>query len=132
MSYRAAAALQSAVFLRLTTFAALAGVSVVDAVPPGSGTGSFVLLGPETASDQSDKSGPGAEHVFQVSVISDDTGFLAAKRIAASVSDALVGAAFTMTTGRLVGLTFVRAIARRLKEGESRRIDMIFRARVDF
>ena len=132
MSYKAAAALQSAVFLRLTTFAALAEVSVVDAVPPGSGTGSFVLLGPETASDQSDKSAPGAEHVFQVSIISDDTGFLAAKRIAAAVSDALVDATFTMTTGRLVGLTFVRAIARRLKEGEHRRIDMIFRARVDF
>ena len=132
MSYKAAAALQSAVFLRLTTFAGLAGVSVVDAVVPGTGTGSFVLLGPETASDQSDKSGPGAEHVFQVSVISDDTGFLTAKRIAAQVSDALVGAALSLTTGHLVGLTFVRAIARRLKEGESRRIDMIFRARVDF
>ena len=132
MSYRAAAALQTAVFQRLTGYAGLAGVSVVDALPPGTGTGSFVLLGPETASDQSDKTGPGAEHVFQVSVISDATGFLAAKAIAAAVSDALVGAALTLTTGRLVGLFFVRAIARRLKEGENRRIDLIFRARVDF
>ena len=132
MSYRAAAALQTAVFQRLIGYAGLAGVSVVDALPPGTGTGSFVLLGPETASDQSDKTGPGAEHVFQVSVISDATGFLAAKAIAAAVSDALVGAALTLTTGRLVGLFFVRAIARRLKEGENRRIDLIFRARVDF
>ena len=132
MSYRAAAALQTAVFQRLIGYAGLAGVSVVDALPPGTGTGSFVLLGPETASDQSDKTGPGAVHVFQVSVISDATGFLAAKAIAAAVSDALVGAALTLTTGRLVGLFFVRAIARRLKEGENRRIDLIFRARVDF
>ena len=132
MSYRAAAALQTAVFQRLTGYAGLAGVSVVEALPPGTGTGSFVLLGPETASDQSDKTGPGAEHVFQVSVISDATGFLAAKAIATAVSDALVGAALTLTTGRLVGLFFVRAIARRLKEGENRRIDLIFRARVDF
>ncbi len=131
MSYAAAAALQSAVFARLTGFAALAGVSVVDAVAPGAGTGKFVLLGPETASDQSDKTGGGAEHLFQVSVISDDTGFLSAKVIAGNVSDALAGSALVLTTGRLVDLTFVRAVARRLREGESRRIDLTFRARVE-
>ena len=132
MSYAAAAALQSAVFARLSGFAALAGVTIVDAVAPGTGTGKFVLLGPETASDQSDKTSGGAEHLFQVSVISDDTGFLSAKVIAGTVSDALVGASLTLTTGRLVDLSFVRAIARRLKEGENRRIDLTFRARVDF
>ncbi|MEO6299299.1 MAG: DUF3168 domain-containing protein [Paracoccaceae bacterium] len=132
MTYSAAAALQSAVFARLTGFAALAGVSVVDAVAPGAGSGQFVLLGPETASDQSDKSGLGAEHLFQVSVISDDTGFLSAKVIAGHVSDALVGAVLTLTTGHLVDLNFVRATARRLNEGEHRRIDLTFRARIDF
>ena len=91
MSYAAAAALQTAVYARLTGWPALAGVTVVDAVAPGSGTGKFILLGPETAADQSDKSGPGAEHRFQVSVISDDTGFLSAKVIAGQVSEALVG-----------------------------------------
>jgi hypothetical protein len=132
MSYAAAAALQSAVFARLTGFPAMAGVTVVDAVTPGSGKGRFVLLGPETASDKSDKSGAGAEHLFQVSVISDETGFLGAKVIAGHVSDALLGAALTLAEGHLVALTFVRATARRLKEGENRRIDLIFRARVDF
>lgn len=132
MSYAAAAALQSAVFARLTGFAALAGVSVVDAVAPGAGTGKFVLLGPETASDQSDKTGAGAEHLFQVSVISDDTGFLSAKVIAAQVSVALVGVTLNLTAGQLVDLNFVRATARRLKEGEHRRIDLVFRARITF
>ena len=132
MSYAAAAALQSAVFARLTGFAALAGVSVVDAVAPGAGTGKFVLLGPETASDQSDKTGAGAEHLFQVSVISDDTGFLSAKVIAAQVSVALVGVPLTLTAGQLVDLNFVRATARRLKAGEHRRIDLVFRARITF
>ncbi len=132
MSYSAAAALQSAVYARLTGFASLTGVTIVDAVAPGTGTGKFVLLGPETASDQSDKTSGGAEHLFQVSVISDDTGFLSAKVIAGHVSDALVGASLTLTTGWLVDLTFVRAVARRLKEGENRRIDLTFRARVDF
>jgi Protein of unknown function (DUF3168) len=132
MSYAAAAALQTAVYGRLTGFPALAGVTVVDAVAPGAGTGQFILLGPEATNDRSDKSGAGAEHQFQVSVISDDTGFLSAKVIAGHVSDALIGAGLTLTTGKLVSLYFVRAIARRLKEGEHRRIDMTFRARVDF
>ena len=132
MSYAAAAALQSAVYARLTGFPAMAGITVVDAVAPGSGKGKFVLLGPEAATDKSDKSGAGAEHLFQVSVISDDTGFLSAKVIAGHVSDALLGTGLTLSAGHLVYLTFVRAIARRLKEGEHRRIDLVFRARVDF
>jgi hypothetical protein len=132
MSYAASAALQTAVYARLTSFPALAGVAVYDAVAPGSGSGKFILLGPETASDKGDKGHAGAEHQFQVSVISDETGFLGAKVIAAHVSDALIGAGLTLSSGSLVDLSFIRAIARRLKEGESRRIDMVFRARVDF
>ena len=38
MSYAAAAALQAAVFARLSGWAALTGVSVVDALPPRAGT----------------------------------------------------------------------------------------------
>ena len=132
MSYAAAAALQSAVFARLTGYSALAGVTVVDAVAPGAGKGKFILLGPETASDKGDKGHAGAEHQFQVSVISDETGFLSAKVIAARVSDALIGASLTMSVGSVVEVSFIRAIARRLKEGEHRRIDMVFRARIDF
>lgn len=132
MSYAASAALQSAVYARLVGYPALAGVTVADAVAPGTGTGMFILLGPETASDKGDKGHAGAEHQFQVSVISDDTGFLGAKVIAAHVSDALVGASLTLSAGTVVDLSFVRATARRLKEGDSRRIDMVFRARVDF
>jgi hypothetical protein len=132
MSYTAANALQSAVYARLTSFPALSGVSVVDAVAPGGGKGKFVLLGPETVYDRGDKSGAGAEHLFQVSVISDDTGFLSAKVIAGHVSTALNGANLTLTTGTLVSLGFQRALARRLREGEHRRIDLTFRARVDF
>lgn len=132
MSYAAAAALQSAVYARLTGDPALAGVTVVDAVAPGSGGGKFILLGPETASDKGDKGHGGAEHQFQVSVISDDTGFLSAKVIAAHVSNALLGSSLGLAVGILVNLSFVRAIARRLNQGEQRRIDLVFRARIDF
>ena len=38
----------------------------------------------------------------------------------------------TLTVGSLVDLTFVRAVAKRLNTGESRRIDLTFRARITF
>lgn len=131
MSYAASAALQGAVYQRLTGWSSLAGVPVVDAVPPRSGKGTFILLGPETVTDQSDKSGLGAEHQFQVIVISDAKGFMEAKTAAAHVSEALVGASLTLSTGTLVGLSFVRASAKRLNTGENRRIDLTFRARIE-
>ena len=129
MSYAAAAALQSAIYQALTAFPALAGVAIYDAVPPNA-TGTFVLIGPEEARDQSDKSGLGAEHQMAISVITDATGFLGIKTIAAAVSDALIGAPMVLSRGQLVSLFFVRASARRISEGVTRRIDLTFRARL--
>ena len=130
MSYGVAAALQAAIYGRLTAFAALTGVPVYDAVPSGGGTGTFVLIGPEDVADQSDKTGGGAEHRLMISVISDASGFLAAKNVGVAVSDALVDASLTLTRGVLISLLFVKATARRIDEGDTRRIDMTFRARV--
>jgi hypothetical protein len=131
MSYSASAALQSAIYTQLTSAPALAGVSVVDAMPPGTPVGTFVLLGSEVAIDQSDKTGAGAEHRVEIAVISDAAGFLPGKTIAAAISDALVDANLTLAVGRLVSLTFTRATARRLDDGTARRIDLQFRARVE-
>lgn len=131
MSYAGAAALQSAIYQRLTAATSLAGVPIHDALPPGAGTGTFVLIGPEEVRDASDKSGPGAEHRFIVSVISDGTGFQAAKSVAVAVSDALVGATLILARGRLVHLVFQRARAARIDEGEVRRIDLTFLARLE-
>jgi hypothetical protein len=130
MSYAASPALQAAVFQALTAAPALAGVAIYDAVPP-SPAGTFVLVGPDEVRDASDKSGAGAEHRLAVSVISDGTGFLASKTIAAAISDALVGASLVLDRGRLVSLLFLRAQARRIDEGELRRIDLTFRARIE-
>ena len=121
MSYGAAPALQTAVFQRLSNWPALAGVAIYDAVPPNV-TGTFVLIGPEEARDQSDKSGAGAEHQLVISVITDATGFLSIKTVGADISDALIGAPLSLSRGALVSLLFVRASARR--------IDLTFRARV--
>jgi hypothetical protein len=81
--------------------------------------------------DQSDKTGDGAEHRFDVSVISDDAGFLSAKLIAAEISQALVGASLALSVGSLISVNFLRANARRLDEGAIRRIDLQFRARIE-
>jgi hypothetical protein len=131
MSYGSAAALQSAVYARLTAAAALAAVPVVDAMPSGGGLGTFVLIGPEEVIDQSDKTSGGAEHRLSVAVISDATGFAAAKAVAVAVSDALDAAPLVLTRGRLVSLMFLRARAQRLDAGGARRIDLSFRARVE-
>ena len=131
MSYGSAAALQAAIWQRLSADPALAGVLVVDALPKGAGKGAFILIGPEEVLDQSDKTGGGAEHRLTVSVISDGAGFRPAKEIAVAVSDALVDAQLSLLRGRLVSLRFQRAVARRLDEGAVRRIDLVFRARVE-
>lgn len=131
MSYGAASALQAAVYGLLSAAPGLATVSVVDAIPPGGGSGTFVLLGPEEVLDQSDSTGGGAEHRFSVSVISDATGFLAAKSVAVAVSDALVNATPVLTRGRVVGIRFIKAVAKRLDDGDVRRVDLTFRARVE-
>jgi hypothetical protein len=67
---------------------------------------------------------------MMISVITDATGFLSIKTIAADISDALVGAPLSLSRGQLVSLFFLRASARRIEEGETRRIDLTFRARV--
>lgn len=130
MSYGAAQALQAAVYQDLAAAPALAGVAIYDAVPPGP-AGTFVLVGPEEVRDASDKTGQGAEHLLAISVISDASGFQTAKTIAGAITDQLAGADLALSRGRLVSLLFQRASARRIDEGDVRRIDLTFRARIE-
>lgn len=129
MSYGSAAALQVAVYERLS--ADLAGVPVLDAVPSGQAPETYVLIGPEEVRDASDKTGGGAEHRVSVSVVSRAAGFAAAKAVGVAVSDALTGSTLALARGRMVGLWFVQAQARRLDNGAARRVDLVFRARIE-
>lgn len=135
MSYGMAAALQSAVYQHLladTGVSALVGTAIYDALPNGDLPQTYVSLGPENVRDRSDSSGDGALHRFTVSVVTESAGFGAVKSVAAAVGDALTGADLTLSRGRLVGLWFERAAARRSgKAGRVRRIDLRFRARVE-
>lgn len=134
MSYGVASALQAAIFQRLSgdpALGALVGDSVYDSVPPGDTTGTYVAIGPEEVRDASTKTGRGASHEVSVSVVTDEAGFAAAKVVAGAVSDALSGASLVLARGRLVGIWFQRAFARRDGDGTRRRIDLIFRARTE-
>lgn len=134
MSYGVGAALQAAVYQRLqadTALSALVSGAVYDSVPPGTVTGTYVSLGPEDVRDASDQVGRGAVHEFTVSVVTDQAGFQGAKAVAAAVSDTLTGASLSLTRGRLVGLWFLSARARRVEKADVRRIDLTFRARVE-
>lgn len=133
MSYGAAAALQAAIYQRLTADTVLDGLvngAIHDAVPPGNPVGTYVSIGPEVVKDASSQTERGAEHEFSVSVVTDAQGFQNAKAIAAAVSDALTGATLVLARGHLVGLWFLRARARRVEDADVRRIDLFFRARI--
>lgn len=134
MSYGVGAALQAAVYQRLAgdgALDALVSGAIHDSIPPGTVTGTYVSLGPEDVRDASDQVGRGALHEFTVSVVTDQAGFQQAKAVAAAVSDALTGANLPLSRGRLIGLWFLSARARRVEKADVRRIDLIFRARVE-
>ena len=134
MSYGVGAALQAAVYQRLAgdgALDALVSGAIHDSIPPGTVTGTYVSLGPEDVRDASDQVGRGAVHEFTVSVVTDQAGFQQAKAVAAAVSDALTGASLPLSRGRLGGLWFLSARARRVEKADVRRIDLTFRARVE-
>lgn len=133
MSYGVAAALQAAVYAQLAgdvALGAIVGTDIFDALPSGALPSLYVALGPEVVKDQSDKTGGGALHELSVSVITDVAGFAQAKSAAAAVSDALVDADLTLTRGQLVSLNFYKATAARVGTGDTRQINLVFRARV--
>ena len=134
MSYTLAPALQTALFAHLQADAALqalVGGAIYDAIPPATPPASYILLGAEQVRERSDVSCRGAEHSLTLSVVTNATGFLTAKEIAARLCDVLEAPALVLARGRLVGLWFERAEARRIEGDQTRRIDLRFRALVE-
>ncbi|WP_313135429.1 DUF3168 domain-containing protein [Paracoccus jeotgali] len=137
MSYQASVALQGAVYQCLRTDAALGvlvGDAIFDALPVDAPAGVYVSLGPEDARGFADSSGATTRHDFVVSVLAgsdDSAGFRAVKQAAVAVSTALEGAELVTDAGRLAGLWFLRARAKRVENGAGRRVDLTFRALMD-
>lgn len=133
MSYGVSAALQQAIYQRLaadTTLDGLVAGAIYDSAPPGLTSGTYVSIGPEDVTERSDKTGHGALHEFTVSVVTDAAGFQQAKEVAVAVNDTLVDASLILARGALVYLNFHRARAQRVEDDDKRRIDLVFRARV--
>lgn len=131
MTYAFAADLQASIFQTLRSDPALQGQigeAVYDVVPAGQLPSTYVSLGPEDVRDWSDKTGRGARHDFTISVVTDAAGFQTAKLVAGAVADALTMNAGELARGKLVSLTFRRARATRVEDGNMRRIDLSFRA----
>ncbi len=134
MSYVIAPALQSAIYQYLSNDSILQADlhgALYDAIPPATPPATYVLIGAEEAFDRSDKTGHGAEHRLVISVLTNATGFLAAKHVAARICELLDAPALTLARGRLVALWFDRAEARKIEGDQTRRIDLRFRARVE-
>jgi hypothetical protein len=134
MTYALGASLQTALFAHLSADPALQTAlsgAIYDAIPPRTHPATYALIGVEDALDRSDQSARGAEHRLTISVVTNDAGFLAAKTIAAAICDRLDQALPPLSRGRLVGLWFDRADARKLDGARTRRIDLRFRARVE-
>ena len=133
MTYAVAAGLQKAVYQALRENEGLrshVGEAIYDVVPAGQLPSTYVSLGPEEVRDWSDKTGRGARHDFTISVVTDAAGFQRAKFVAGAVTDALADAQAALERGTLVSLTFRKARAVRVEEGNMRRIDLSFRALV--
>lgn len=134
MSYAVSAALQTAVFGALTgdaAVSALVGNAVYDALPSGTLPPLYVSLGPETVRERGDSQSAGAIHRITISVMTEVPGFAAAKEVAGAVCDALHDAPLTLSRGRLVSLTFQRATAAKIDKATGRKIDLMFRARIE-
>ena len=134
MSLASSDAVQKAFYGLLSgdaAISALIGGAIYDDLPAGDVSGTFVTLGGEEVRDRSHQTGSLVEHRITVSVVSDAEGFRAAKEVAGAVTDALSDARPALTRGRVVGTTFFRARARRLRTSDRRRIDMTFRVLVE-
>ncbi|ARC89216.1 DUF3168 domain-containing protein [Rhodovulum sp. MB263] len=134
MSYGMAAALQAAIFERISGHAAITAIvgdAIFDAMPAGRLPPIYVSLGPEEVRDASDKGADGALHRVTISVVSEESGFARAKAAAGAISDALSAAPLALARGRVVGLWFDRARARRVGAKDQRRIDLRFSVRVE-
>lgn len=135
MSFAASAALQEAVYSELrgdAGISATVGNNIFDALPAGELPETYISIGPELVRDRSDVTGAGSEHSFEVAIVTQSSGFAAAKTLAGLVEARLTSATMALAQGRLVGLWFDRATARRSgKAGRIRRIDLRFRARID-
>ena len=124
---RAGVHLQTAVWQALTASPDLAGIPVWDAPPAGARPDLWVHVGEDDVSAAPDASADGAEHLIKIWIEGVPGSYARAKGAATAILAALE--ALPGVPG-LVSIEFRRSRARDV--GGRRRIEMIFRARMDF
>lgn len=114
-----------------TELAAAVEGHIFDAPPPGPLPASYITLGPEKVSDASDMTVRASLHEVAISVITTETGFVSIKNIAGMVTALLDDQCADLEDGFLSALRFQRSEAARESDGTIRRVDLVFRARID-
>ncbi|RMD49139.1 MAG: DUF3168 domain-containing protein [Alphaproteobacteria bacterium] len=133
MSARLGPEVQAAIHAMLSADAAvsaLTGGAIHDAPPPGPVPALWVRIGEERVRDASDASGRAAVHEVVVEVSAEAGAFAAAKEAAAAICDALEGRAPALSGASAGPIGFVRAEARRARDGR-RLVRLVLRLRVD-
>ena len=135
MTYRLSAALQSAIFDRLSNdpdVDAAFGGAVFDTPPAGELPSLYLTIGSEDVTARDDKSGSGAVHRLALAIVASNSGFFDAKSAAGLVETSLTRPGpWLMDQGRIVDVRFSKARAHQDRSGQTRRIDLQFRVRVD-
>ena len=124
---RAGAQLQTAIWQALTASPDLAGIPVWDAPPAGARPELWVHVGEDDVRAAPDASADGSEHLIKIWIEGMPGSYARAKGAAAAVVSALEA---PLQAPGLVSIEFRRSRARNV--GGRRRIEMIFRARMDF
>lgn len=121
-----AAPLQSALFARLSTETSLSAVDVFDAPEPGPLPATYILIGEEKVRDVSGQNAPQFQHDLKVQIVTQSGGFAQIKLLAAAVNLALSPA--LSVAGQSVQAQFVKAEAKILGNGATRRVELSYRA----
>lgn len=124
---RAGAQLQAAIWRVLDAEPALAGIPVWDAPPAGTRPDLWVHVGEDDVRAAPDATADGAEHLIKLWIEGIPGSYAQAKDAAAAILAALEA---RPAVPGLVSIEFRRSRARNV--GGRRRIEMIFRARMDF
>lgn len=134
MSYRAAVALQAAIFTQLRgseILKTLIGDQIFDAPPRGELPDIYVLLGEERVLDRSTKTSDAKIHEFTIAIVSTALGFSSVKDVAEKICEIFEKRNMPLAVGTLVDLSFHSAKAVRGSRNKRRQIDLVFRAYID-
>ena len=104
---------------------------IFDAPPPGPLPFTYITLGPEKVTDASDMTAKASVHEVAISVVTTQTGFASIKELSDLIIERLDHKTTSFSQGAITSMQFLRSEAAREADGTIRRVDLVFRARID-